>query len=53
MKTKLICLLAIVAVTTLSFTFAANKKATVASKEVPSKHVNNEPAGGFLSEDKF
>lgn len=53
MKTKLVFLLAIVAITTLSFTYAANKKSAVASKEVSGKQANSEPAGGFLSEDKF
>lgn len=50
MKTKTLILLAVVAVVTLSFTFAAKKnepKATVASENA------NEPIGGFVSEDKF
>jgi flagellar basal body-associated protein FliL len=50
MKTKALILLAVVAVATLSFTFASKKnqsKAAVATEQA------NEPIGGFVSEDKF
>lgn len=54
MKTRIIVLLAISAVATLSFTFKTGNKA-------PKKNVTqttqqkqaNEPLGGFVSEDKF
>lgn len=50
MKAKTLILLAIVAVITLSFTFAAKKnqqQVVVASENA------NEPIGGFVSEEKF
>lgn len=54
MKTKAIVLIAITAIVTLSFTFASVSKTDKKSKEVVTeKQVSNEPAGGFVSEDKF
>lgn len=54
MKTKAIVLIAISAIVTLSFTFASVNKADKKSKEVVTEQqVSNEPAGGFVSEDKF
>lgn len=56
MKTKVIVLLAVSAIVTLSFTFASatkpepDKKAESVTTE---KQANSEPAGGFVSEDKF
>jgi hypothetical protein len=54
MKTKGIIFLAVSAIVTLSFTFGSVNKADKKSKEVVTeKQVTNEPAGGFVSEDKF
>jgi len=56
MKTKYkIFLIAISAVVTLSFTFSGVSKSKDAQKEVSTstKSINSEPAGGFVSEDKF
>lgn len=49
MKTKTFILLAIVAVVTLSFTFASKRSELKAEAATTS----NEPIGGFVSEDKF
>jgi|JI102314DRNA_FD_contig_51_2898384_length_579_multi_3_in_0_out_0_2 hypothetical protein len=51
MKTKVIVLLAVSAIVTLSFTFASVEKS--ATKEVPSAKSDDAPAGGFATEDKF
>lgn len=51
MKTKIIIFLAVSAVVTLSFTFASVKKSEV--KESQARETKSEPAGGFVSEDKF
>lgn len=55
MKTKITLLLLVSAIVTLSFTFASVNKAENKSKEVVTEKQanNNEPAGGFVSEDKF
>ncbi len=54
MKTKVIILIAISAVVTLSFTFASAKKtAKPAHVEVQSKTADVAPAGGFGLEDKL
>ena len=53
MKTKIIIFLAISAIATLSFTFATSDKAVSKSKEGATKEAGSEPAGGFVSEDKF
>lgn len=54
MKTKVIVFLAISAIATLSFTFASTSKpAKKSTKVVESGQSNNEPAGGFVVEDKF
>ena len=54
MKTKVVIFLAVSAIITLSFTFSsvskADKKAKAATAE---KQATNEPAGGFVSEDKY
>jgi len=57
MKTKVIFLISAVAVVTLSFTFAATNKQTITGKAVATtngsqKSSDNEPAGGFVSEDR-
>ncbi len=51
MKTKIIILLVVSAVVTLSFTFASIKKAEVKETTLAISH--NEQAGGLASEDKF
>lgn len=53
MKTKLIILLALTAIVTLSFTFASNNKAENKSKDAITEEASTEPSGGFVSEDKF
>lgn len=53
MKTKLIILVALTAIVTLSFTFASNNKADIKSKDTVTKETSTEPSGGFVSEDKF
>jgi hypothetical protein len=50
MKTKLIVILVLSAIVTLSFTFASVKKT---EDKVETTQSQNEPAGGFASEDKF
>ena len=50
MKARILFLLAIAAVATLSFTFKASNK--LAEKSAQPKQAN-EPLGGFVSEDKF
>lgn len=52
MKTKLLIIVAVCAVVTLSFTFTATHK--VEEKATVGRVSNDsEPAGGFASEDKF
>ena len=52
MKTKVIILIALSAIVTLSYTFAKVNK--VEPKENQAIHEStNEPAGGFASEDKI
>ena len=54
MKTRIIVLLAISAIATLSFTFkASNKVNKKASAQTAQQKQSNEPLGGFVSEDKF
>jgi hypothetical protein len=54
MKTKLIILIAISAVLTFSFTFSTSTKSeNVVKAEPTTTTVYSEPAGGFISEDKF
>lgn len=54
MKTKVIILLALSAIATLSFTFSSVNKSVKGSKDVTTENqAQNEPAGGFVSEDKF
>jgi hypothetical protein len=49
MKIKTLILLAIVAVVTLSFTFASQRSEVKSEK----KSNNQEPIGGFVSESSF
>jgi flagellar basal body-associated protein FliL len=49
MKTKTLILLAIVAVVTLSFTFASKKNEVETNKSASTQ----EPIGGFVSESSF
>jgi hypothetical protein len=49
MKTKTFILLAIVAVVTLSFTFASQRN----EAKTANKANNQEPIGGFVSESSF
>mgnify|MGYP003482951141 CR=1 FL=1 len=51
MKNKIILLIALTTIVTLSFTFASVKKTEV--KETTTQQTQNEPVGGFVSEDKF
>ena len=54
MKARIIILLAISAVATLSFTFKSSSKVDkkAVTHTAQQKHAN-EPLGGFVSEDKF
>jgi hypothetical protein len=56
MKIKVIILLAFAAIITLSFSFASSTPDQKVSTEKTSATTNfnsNEPAGGFISEDKL
>lgn len=54
MKSKVTILLIISAIVTLSFTFSSLEKDTNKAQNTTSKkEVSDEPAGGFVSEDKF
>jgi len=53
MKTRLILFISIAAVVTLSFTFASVQTSKPAKVENTSKNEVNEPAGGFISEEKL
>ncbi len=54
MKSKVIILIALCAILTLSFTFASVKKTEVIETPTSQSHqAHEEPAGGFVSEDKF
>ena len=57
MKTKALILIAFAAIITLSFSFAAsNRSEKINVKETATIQVDqhaNEPAGGFIAEDKF
>jgi len=53
MKTKIIILIAISAVVTLSFTFASTNKSNVTSSTDVNKATDQAPAGGFALEDKL
>jgi hypothetical protein len=53
MKAKLLTLIAVTAVVTLSFTFASVKESPKKSKAHTAKSPNgNEPVGGFAFEEK-
>lgn len=54
MKTKIILLLAISAITTLSFTFASIHSGDKKQTEVSAvKNNPSEPVGGFMAEDEI
>ncbi len=53
MKTRILFLIAVAAVATLSFTFAGKSSVTVKEKQVVAKKSTSEPVGGFVSEDKL
>lgn len=55
MKARIIILVAVTAVVTLSFTFASSSNQTkkAVASEQPSKSSGSEPAGGFVVDDKF
>lgn len=53
MKSKVIIVLIISAIATLSFTFSSAEKNSKSTKDVSAKVNNDAPAGGFMSEDKF
>ncbi|MEK6780443.1 MAG: hypothetical protein AABY93_01975 [Bacteroidota bacterium] len=54
MKTKIIVLLAISSIATLSFAFKAGHKVNNKQvKQSAQENKSNEPLGGFVSEDKF
>ena len=54
MKTRIIILLAISAVATLSFTFKVTTKPSKStSQQSAQQKQTEEPLGGFVSEDKF
>jgi len=52
MKTKIILLIAVSAIATLSFSFSSTNSGDKVINETPNV-VENEPIGGFVSEDKF
>lgn len=53
MKTRLLLIIAISAIATLSFSFSLTNKAETPQREAASSKSQTEPIGGFLSEDKF
>jgi hypothetical protein len=53
MKTKVICFLVISAIATLSFSFTSVKSVEKSEAKSTTQRSNSEPAGGFVSEDKF
>jgi hypothetical protein len=54
MKTKVLILLAVSAVITLSFTFASvSSDSKNNKKEIVKEQSDKEPIGGFMSEDKI
>ena len=57
MKTKSLILIAFAAIITLSFSFAASNRSEKISAEkttvAQETQYNNEPVGGFISEDKL
>ncbi len=55
MKTKIITLLAVSALVTLSFTIISVKQAETKTEPAGATNssVQNEPIGGFASEDKY
>jgi hypothetical protein len=54
MKIKALSLIAIVALVTLSFTFASVKtKSSKKNREAKSSNVAHEPIGGFAIDDKL
>jgi hypothetical protein len=57
MKTKSLILIAFAAIITLSFSFAASNRSEKISAQkttvAQENQYNNEPAGGFISEDKL
>lgn len=53
MKAKLLIIVAVCAVVTLSFTFTANSNKAEEKATVERTSNDSEPAGGFASEDKF
>jgi hypothetical protein len=52
MKAKLLTLIAITALVTLSFTFASVKESPKKSKTQRANSNGNEPIGGFVFEEK-
>jgi len=57
MKTKSLILIAFAAIITLSFSFAASNRSEKISAQkttvAQENQYNNEPVGGFISEDKL
>ena len=54
MKTKILMLIGLVAVVTLSFTFSnSNQQEKKNSVKTAEFRKNSEPVGGFISEDKL
>jgi hypothetical protein len=55
MKTKIIILVAVSAVVTLSFTFASTNRTTASQKpsNISNKAAEEAPMGGFVIEDKL
>ena len=54
MKTKIIIIIAISAVITLSFTFVSAKRTTQSPRaSISNKNANDAPVGGFAMEDKL
>lgn len=51
MKTKLVILIALSAIATLSFTFVATKGKESKNEPVATTHETNGPAGGLISEE--
>ena len=54
MKAKVITLIAVVAILATSFAFTSAHKAVKKTEKISKQASNeNEPIGGFVSEDKF
>jgi hypothetical protein len=53
MKNKVILLIAVSAIVTLSFTFASSKRAALSKPPTSNNEAQDAPVGGFALEDKL